>query len=391
MYRYPHDQADFYPTLKRRVRAYFADQGQTRFADRLLVTKSIVHATLAVGLYATILSNRFDGLLLVGLFSLFGFNQMMIALNIAHDASHNAYSPRPWLNRWLTRSFDFIGVNSYVWHFNHVKSHHGLTNVPLKDSAIDSFKVLSLHPRADGLAIRRYQHLYIAGVYAISTLFKFFFLDFFSFLRRRIGGIEVGRHSAGEVALLLASKAFVAGYMLLVPLWLLDASAWAIIAGFVLGHVAAGLLIGVVFQVTHLADDTEFPQPDANGTMPYPFAEHVLRVTADLTPRSRVVQWIGGGLNLHVAHHLFPHVAHTHLPALTLIIERTAAEFGIPYRKHDTVRAALASHIRLLKRLGQPRSVGRTAVKQRELARLRPDVPRQTHTCYWTRRCARLS
>jgi linoleoyl-CoA desaturase len=61
-----------------------------------------------------------------------------------------------------------------------------------------------------------------------------------------------------------------------------------------------------------------------------------------------------GGLNYQVEHHLFPRIAHRHYPAIAPIVQEVCREFGVPYHSHASVRAALASHWRFLRRLGRP-------------------------------------
>ena len=63
---------------------------------------------------------------------------------------------------------------------------------------------------------------------------------------------------------------------------------------------------------------------------------------------------VNGGLTLHVTHHLFPEIAHTYLPDIAPIVEATAAEYGVPYRKHTTIGSAVRAHYRLLKYFAQP-------------------------------------
>ncbi|MFB6373236.1 MAG: fatty acid desaturase, partial [Bradymonadaceae bacterium] len=59
------------------------------------------------------------------------------------------------------------------------------------------------------------------------------------------------------------------------------------------------------------------------------------------------------GLNLHVAHHMFPDVCQAHLPALTEIVRETADDYDLPYKSYPTVFGAFQSHLRLLGRLGE--------------------------------------
>jgi linoleoyl-CoA desaturase len=308
-----------------------------------------VWAACAVLIY----SDRLQGAALIATQLLWHVSMFIMTVGIAHDASHRAYSPKVWVNRELNRVFDFVGINTYLWEFNHVKSHHRAPNVPLYDSAIDSFRLFRFHPRAAWLPIHRYQAYYIFGIYALATLFKLFFLDLFSFRRDRIGFIRIIRHPPKELWYFLATRSLVITYTLLLPLSLLSAPDWQIWTGFLLGHFVSGLALGAIFQVTHLSDRTIWPEPDAAGRLPDAYDLHILKTTADFCPDSALVSWISGGLNLHVIHHFFPGISQVHLRPLTRILRDTAAEFRMPYRSLPTVGEAVRSHLRCLHELGR--------------------------------------
>ncbi|MGH1435135.1 MAG: fatty acid desaturase family protein [Lewinella sp.] len=351
--RYSKKEEPFARIMRERVNAYFRDQHLSKFANPPMVGKAFFQFFLWTGLYALIISNQFQGWSLFFLQLAFYFTVFLVSVGIAHDGSHNAFSANPKVNGAMNRVFDFIGINSYMWDFNHIKSHHNVPNIPLYDSAIDSFKLFRFHPRAAYFKFHRYQQYYILAIYAFATLFKIFFLDFFSFSRNRIGFIKMEEHSRKEILWLVTTKLVVITYMLVLPLTILDAPAWQIIAGFLCGNFIAGIALGVIFQVTHLCDYTRWPEPDNNGIINNSFARHIMETTSDFCPYNRVVTWIAGGLNNHVAHHLFPDISQIHLPALTKIVKATAVEFDVPYKAYPTVGAALRSHFYTLKKLGE--------------------------------------
>lgn len=152
---------------------------------------------------------------------------------------------------------------------------------------------------------------------------------------------------------LLWTKVVVVGYTLVIPLLVVHAPAGQIVAGFLLGHIVSGLALGIIFQVTHLHQATTWPEPDAGGYIPTGFATHVLLTTADFCPGSRIVTWISGGLNIHVAHHLFPRISQMHLIPMARIVKETAAECNVPYYYYPTIGQALRSHLATLKMLGR--------------------------------------
>ena len=360
--RYSQKEEPFAKAMRERVNAYFRDQNLSKFANPRMVGKALFQVFLWVGLYALIISNQFQGWSLFFLQLAFYFTVFLVSVGIAHDGSHDAFSANPKVNSTMNCVFDFIGINSYMWDFNHIKSHHNVPNIPLYDSAIDSFKLFRFHPRATYFRFHQYQQYYIPVIYACATLFKIFFLDFFSFSRKRIGFIKMEAHSRREILWLVATKLVVITYMLVLPLAILDAPAWQIILGFLCGNFVAGIALGVIFQVTHLSDYTSWPEPDKDGIIDNSFARHILETTSDFCPYNRVVTWVAGGLNNHVAHHLFPDISQIHLPALTKIVKATAAEYGVPYKAYPTVGAALKSHFYTLKKLGEAEVVGQIQV-----------------------------
>ncbi len=342
----------FYTLLRQRINDYFTANGLQKQDDPGMYLKTAIQLGMWAGSYICMVSNQFHGWLLFGFQILFHFSMFLMSVGIAHDGSHGAYSKKPWLNKIMYRVFDLIGINSHMWEYNHNLSHHYVPNIPIYDSAIDSFGLFRFHPRAKYHAFHRYQHIYIFFLYALSTLFKIFFLDFFSFARKRIGNMEVKKHRLKDILYLVFTKIFVITYLLIIPIWVIDVPAWQIIGGFLAGNIIMGITLGICFQVTHLTDRTVFVEPDENGLINNTFPRHILATTADFATKNRIVTWISGGLNLHVTHHLFHKISQVHLPSLTKIVEQTAKEFGVPYKAYPTVFSALRSHLRLLKVLG---------------------------------------
>ncbi len=349
---YLQENDNFYITLRQRIGQYFTNKGLTKQDDPRMFIKTTTQLSLWAASYICMLSNNFYGWALFSFQIVFHFSMFLMSVGIAHDGSHGAYSKRPWLNKIMYRVFDLIGINSHVWEYNHNLSHHYVPNIPIYDSAIDSFGLFRFHPKAKYYSFHRYQHIYIFFLYALSTLFKIFFLDFFSFARKRIGNVRMNKHSIGNISYLVFTKLFVLGYTLVVPILVIDVPAWQIIGGFLAGNIVMGITLGICFQVTHLSDRTIFPEPDVNGVINSSFPRHILATTADFSTNNKIITWISGGLNLHVTHHLFHKISQVHLPDLTKIVEQTCKEFAVPYKAYPSVFAALRSHLRLLKVLG---------------------------------------
>lgn len=347
----------FFRKCRERVNRYFREKKSHQLADGRMYGKTCFLFLMWILLYVLMLSNTIKGWPLLLVQVSWHFTMFLMSVGIAHDGTHHAYSTKQWVNRFFTGIFDYIGINSDMWEYNHIHSHHRAPNVPIYDSAIFSFPLFRFHPRAPYHPFHRYQHLYIILIYAFSTLFKLFILDFFSFFRSRIGFISISGRSLRQFFYLLLTKAVVISYTLVIPLMVLEVPAWQVVTGFLLGHIVSGIALGIIFQVTHLHQATTWPEPDETGGIPTSFAEHIFRTTADFCPSSRLITWISGGLNIHVAHHLFPRVSQMHLIPVARIVKETAAECGLRYHVYPTVLAAVRSHLVTLKQLGRQPAV----------------------------------
>jgi linoleoyl-CoA desaturase len=83
------------------------------------------------------------------------------------------------------------------------------------------------------------------------------------------------------------------------------------------------------------------------------WAVHQVRATVNFAPRNRLLTWYLGGLNYQIEHHLFPKICHVHYPRIAHIVAAVCAEFGVQYRAHVGVLAALGSHWRWLRQMGR--------------------------------------
>ena len=133
---------------------------------------------------------------------------------------------------------------------------------------------------------------------------------------------------------------------------LIDAPWWSVLIGFVVMHYTAGLILSLVFQLAHVMEDAEMPEPDKTGTMKNTWAIHQLLTTVNFSTKNKIVNWFTGGLNHQIEHHIFPHISHVHYTKIAAIVKKTAQEFNLPYNEYKTTRSALFSHFRFLKQMG---------------------------------------
>jgi linoleoyl-CoA desaturase len=351
--RFPKDDG-FHAALKRGAAAHFATAGRPRWGNRAMRAKTAIILAWFVCSYALLLGlGGASAWLSLALTLSTAMATAGIGFSIMHDANHGAYARSRRANRAWGFTLDLVGASSYVWRFKHNVQHHTYANVDGLDADVDAAPFLRLAPSQPLRPWHRFQHLYAWPLYGALTVKWWFVDDVLDVLRGRIGQVRFPRPRGGELVGFVAGKAVFVTWSLLVPL-LLFRSAW-VVALFLLGACALGVVLAVVFQLAHAVEDTAFhaARPGIEERLPTAWAEHQVRATVDFARSNRLLGWYVGGLNFQVAHHLFPEVCHVHYPALARVVEATCAAHGIPYRAQPTLRAALAAHHRYLRRLGR--------------------------------------
>jgi linoleoyl-CoA desaturase len=123
------------------------------------------------------------------------------------------------------------------------------------------------------------------------------------------------------------------------------------------------LTLALVFQLAHVVEHAEF---EAAGSDPKliesEWAAHQVKTTVNFAPDNKVINWFVGGLNYQVEHHLFPRISHVHYPAISNIVKKTCEEYSLPYNSYPTMSQSIASHFRMMKKLGEKPEVEIAAV-----------------------------
>jgi linoleoyl-CoA desaturase len=341
--------SSFPKVLRRRLETFFADAGLSPKADPTMWGKIAIGLAVLAGSWIALYALRPVGWVFVALYVLGGLAQTFLLLNIAHDSNHNAVSSRPAVNKSLNYVFDLCGISSYMWRILHHRGHHSCINLHGEDDAIEGRGLFRFTPHDPRAPLHRFQHIYALFLYAMFSLEYVFVRDFQSFFFPGHDYLTRTKHPLREYIILFAGKAFYLTYMLVLPVTVMKESPLLVLAAFFVVHLIVGLSVVLVFQTTHVIEDTYFPLHRSefeNGVY------HVFATTADYATENPVVGWLVGGLNHHVVHHLCPYVCHTHYAPLTRIVKQTAEEFGVPYRQHATMTKAVWHHLQLLKQLG---------------------------------------
>jgi linoleoyl-CoA desaturase len=346
------NNSDFMKTLKTRLDEYFKNKPNGYLADgRMWFKIAFWMITWAATWFAIMFLNLPTYIKLMLAFAHL-FTHLFIAFNIAHDANHGAVSKQKWVNNLLSFSLDLIGVNSYLWRYSHNTAHHSYVNIDGADTSSEGHGILRFTMEDKWKPAFKYQYLYAPLIYSVLTINYVFSKDFwiFSHLKNYQTGMKP---TAAEWFKLISTKLFYYSYTLILPTLLLPYSFWQILAVFLLGHAMLGMMLAFTFQTGHLTEGTSFPHKNEDGNVEKNWAIHIVETTGDFARKSKFWCWMLGGINVHVIHHLFPKICHTHYAEVAPIVQKTAEEYGLEYRNIEHFTTAIASHFKLLKQLGE--------------------------------------
>ncbi len=344
---------EFQRELKRRVAAELTPD-RVRRGRWQISLKGVVLVTWAVGSYLALLLLAHGWMTAIPLAISLGLAVAGVAFSIGHDANHGSLSRNKRVNRMLGWTYDLIGASSYVWRTKHNHAHHSYTNVVGADSDIDQMPLARFAPDQPRRWFHRWQHIYMWAMYGLFSIKHHLVGDMKGVTGGSFGeGSQLKRPRGHELAVFFTGKAAFVTWALLIPMLL--HTWWHVLLLFVLASWVLGFTLATVFQLAHCVDEAHFSSVEEMRTgEPRNWAVHQVETTVDFATGNRLLSWYLGGLNFQVEHHLFPKVCHVHYPQLFAVVRETCDEFGVTHSAQPSVRAALASHARWLRRMGRP-------------------------------------
>jgi linoleoyl-CoA desaturase len=344
----------FWKTLRKNTTQYFKEKGISVKGNSNMVTKTIVMLALyllPIVLLFTLQVNIWLGLVLL---VLAGIGKAGIGMSVMHDGLHGSYSSKKWVNRLTGASMYLIGSNVFNWKIQHNIYHHAYTNLHGLDEDIQTRWIIRLCEHTPLKPIHKFQHIYALFLYSLMSL-SMLFGDITQLITYNKTGITRKHNASPTVELIkaLSVKAIYLFVLIVLPLLFTDYAWWQVLVGFLIMHLVAGFILSIVFQMAHITEGAQQPIPSENTPTANSWAIHQLLTTSSFDRNSKLLNWYVGGLNFQIEHHLFPNICHIHYKELSVIVEQTANEFGIPYNLKPTLKAAFVSHVNRLKELGR--------------------------------------
>ena len=336
-------------SINQKLGHYFALRSRKGNAAYWLKNAFFVFLSLASYLGILFLPLPFTGV--VALSALMGWAIGALLLSLGHDASHNACSKYPAVNRLLSYTWDMFGISHYVWELKHNQSHHAYTNVPEWDWDLATTPLIRFSPLSPKKWFHAYQYLYAGILYSMLALFTVYIRDFQFLFFAKIGKEKAQKHAHTKILSLVVCKVFFFIYSFLIPMYCLKVSVGEMIVIHLSMLLTAGSFIAFVLVPAHINDICAMPVPNEAHEITHSWYKHHFETSVDFAANSRIINWITGATNTHLAHHLFPSICHIHYFEVTKLLKEVAEEHNIPYH-NLSIWELYKSHFRHLKKMG---------------------------------------
>ncbi len=348
---FPAAQSKFYNELKGRVDAYFQEQQAKTTGNGRLYRKAAIISFCFVAIYATLIFIYLPAFLSLVLCILLGITVAGIGFNVMHDGGHKSFSQSKTWNALAANSLDFLGASSFMWKTKHNLVHHTYTNIDGIDDDMNVMPWLRLTTNQKKYPHHRFQHYYFIIFYSFLYFVWVGILDFLKYFSKKVGPFPIASMKWKDQIIFWGSKFCFLFVFVLLPLYEKGIKSYAI--GFSIFMATTGIIISLVFQLAHIVDEAEFPKMKPNvQQMQDEWAVHQIKTTANFSTQNSWITWYIGGLNFQIEHHLFPRISHVHYPEISKIVKDTSQHFGIRYQEYPTLFAAIAAHVKILKRMG---------------------------------------
>ena len=346
-------QKKFASEVRKNVDEYFKANGISEKGNFTIVTQTVSMLILYIVPFVLFFIIPINDLLAIVLCVIMGIGMAGIGMSTMHDAVHQSYASKDWVNKLFGGTLYLIGSNVFNWKIQHNLLHHTYTNIDGYDQDIESKGPLRLSENAPLHKIHKYQYIHAFFFYGFMTLLKIV-SDFTQLIVYNKKGITRRQNfnPTFEYLRMVIVKILYLFVVIGLPILFTSYNWLQVLLGFFVMHWTAGIILSTIFQMAHLVEGADEPIPNADGIINNEWAVHQLNTTSDFARDNQLLNWYVGGLNFQIEHHLFPNISHVHYQKIAPIVERTAKEYGYNYNLKPTFADALKSHIRRLKALG---------------------------------------
>jgi linoleoyl-CoA desaturase len=326
-----------------------AIKGKEQLGALKLGFKFLFYLVATIAAYYWLIKAESPWLLILAYIT-FGFASLLFAFNFAHDLSHDALFKKKWQNNFLyTLMYTMVGAHAEAWKRRHVESHHYAPNVKDYDTDLQITSLIRVEPSAEVRWYHRFQHFYAPLAYTTYSLYWITIKDGYVYAEDCMQEkLSLGYHLS-----FWGQKLLYFGYLLALPIYLSSLAWYWLLLAFLLMHICQSVFLLFTFFITHHVEATAYFETNEEGIIETSWLQNQLKSSNDFYPFSELANFIFGGFNNHIAHHLFPNINHIHYPMVNRVLYQKLREKGFEPNKTGFFSGIL-SHLKHLRTMGNP-------------------------------------
>jgi len=338
--------------------AFFVDV-RTR-VDELINSASHRYAYEAIGVAEAVITSAlyFYAVYMVGVHGSWPWTFALGILTgrmgfLMHMGNHCAISRNPTINRLVGFFMDLAGSNATIWGYEHQVAHHGEPNELHKDNDCEiGNPLVRMHPEIPHTPMQRWQHITVPLAMTVG-FFKWYIGDFGHFVAKEVGNVRMALDKH-DWHLLLSFKGLWLVLHVLLPIYF-NGVGLAMAQLFVFMGLG-GHYLENIFIVNHIQQDL-VPPPHAH------WASKQVLATANWMSGSALANWISGGLNHQIEHHMFPSLSYYWYAPISDVVRECAAEHNLPYEDFASFPQAWWAMWTYLRDMGDEHYVSKAGIK----------------------------
>jgi len=222
--------------------------------------------------------------------------------------------------------------------YEHIKHHNAPLN-PKHDYDVYALQhFVRLSPDVEKKRFHSYQHIYAPFVYGFYIFLQIYYGYFSPFFDDR----EILKDKGVILNILMMNVISILFYIA-IPIYLTNI--WWVLLCTGTYFFTWQLAIYLSSGAPHMTDANAYKKQKS-------WAYHVCLTTKNLKCGHPLFDWLTGGLNHHLAHHLLPSVPKEHLSKVMHIVEDTCKEFNYPFYTYSSFISYWQDHYTFLRDLG---------------------------------------
>jgi linoleoyl-CoA desaturase len=333
----------FYYTLSNRVKKYFLINNLSYKANYFWYFKSIIQFFIFFDTFIIACYYKNINIYLRCLLNMISANFMfqVCGYSFLHEGAHFSISK----NKNINNFFSIIGNSlllwdNQIWNLHHCFKHHSFTGT-IKDPDIYHMRPFIRKSKLENLnkIIKVKKTLFPFYTFFILIIFPGFWfgqvLSYNIFLYKKyLWKMKLNNYKINYFELLLK----ISMYFSLLQTHSLSVSYFFILS------------CNITYFLTILPDHDMFETHNnlVKETENVDWGELQVRNSGNFSNNFPLINYLYGGINYQIEHHLFPTINHVHFPEIKKIVKETCKEFDIKYVEHKNIFDAIKSSLKNL-------------------------------------------